>query len=351
MSEKFEVEIAPVSLAAQVAMQERLDHLAKPIKSLGQLEPLAAKLAGIYQSTDFTVRPRTCLVFAADNGVVEEGVSATPKKVTAIQAVNMLNGHTTVAALAKAYDCQVKVTDVGIDTPQPLPKVLNRRIRRGTRNLLHESAMTVEEAWQCLSIGRQMAQQEIAAGAQLIITGELGMGNTTAASAMMATILHRSAGEMVGRGSKISDQRLIHKTAVVEQALRRAGFTTTKTPEPLQILQEVGAYELGAMAGAMLGTAEAGKPLVLDGFLSYAALLLAREINPRVMDYVIPSHQSHEQASELALQALGLAPLIDLQMCVGEGSGAMMMLPWLDGIEAILKNMNTLEEMDFDFIP
>ncbi|WP_180871270.1 nicotinate-nucleotide--dimethylbenzimidazole phosphoribosyltransferase [Lactobacillus sp. 3B(2020)] len=348
---KYQVIIPAISQADAEAMQAKLDHLAKPIKSLGQLEQVACQLAGIYHSTDLKTAERTCLVFAADNGVVEEGVSATPKKVTAIQAVNMMNGHTTVAALGAAYDCKVKVIDVGIDTTKPLPKVINRRIRRGTRNLLHEPAMTTEEAIKCLEIGRSAAHQAINDGANVIITGELGMGNTTAASVMMAAILHRPAADLVGRGSKISDQRLVHKIDVVSQALQRANLDNKTTVDPIEILRQVGAYELGAMAGTMLGTAEAGKPFILDGFLSYAALLLARQINADVMNYVIPSHRSHEQASIIALNALGLTPLIDLQMCVGEGSGAMMVLPWLDGLSSILKNMNTLEEMNFNFIP
>lgn len=250
---ELNVKIPPISGDDSIAMQKKLDNLAKPVKSLGRLEELASKLAGIYHATSFSVRPRTVLVFAADNGVVAEGVSATPKKVTAIQAVNMMNGHTTVAALAKAYDCKVVVTDVGIDTANALPNVINQRIRKGTSDMLNGPAMTHEEAIRCVEIGLETARQEIANGAEVIATGELGMGNTTAASAIIAALLGKDGAEVVGIGSNISQQRLQHKIEVVDASLKRANFLNRSVDDPIHVLEEVGAFELGSMAGAMIG--------------------------------------------------------------------------------------------------
>lgn len=347
----MEIKLTAPSTQWSQKMQVKLDHLAKPVKSLGRLEELADHLAAIYRTTDLNLAKRTCLVFAADNGVVKEGVSASPEKITAIQAVNMMNGHTVVAALAREYHCRVRVFDVGINTAKPLAGVVDRKIRRGTRDMLNEAAMTVKEAQQCIAIGMDAAQGAINEGAQIITTGELGMGNTTAASAMIAALLNCSPVQVVGRGSNISDQRLRHKVEVVENSLKRAELLENSMIDPFRVLKEVGAYELGAMAGAMIGTARAQKAIILDGFLSYAALLLAERLVPGVVNYVIPSHRSKEPGSQLVLGALGIKPFIDINMCVGEGAGAMLMFPWLDGVSSILENMNTLQEMNFNFVP
>ena len=331
-------------------MQSRLDGLAKPVKSLGRLEELAVHLAGIYRTCNFTVQPRTCLVFAADNGVVKEGVSATPKAVTAIQAVNMVNGHTAVAALARAYNSKIEVFDVGIDSDKALPGVHCYKIRRSTNDMLLKPAMSYAQAVKAVEIGFTVGKSAFTAGNQLISVGELGMGNTTAASAIIAALLQLPGEKVVGKGSNISDKRLQHKIKVVDQSLQRAHLSTSQL-DPFEVLRQVGSFEIGSMSGAIIAAAATGIPVLIDGFLSYAATLLAQRIVTGVTNYVISTHISHEQGSSLVLKELHLQPYIDLQMCVGEGSGAMMLLPWLDGIESILKNMNTLKEMKFDFQP
>ncbi|WP_267201058.1 nicotinate-nucleotide--dimethylbenzimidazole phosphoribosyltransferase [Limosilactobacillus kribbianus] len=346
-----DVQLQPLDQQKMAEMQERLDNLAKPVKGLGRLEELADHLAGIYRTTDFNVKPRKCLVFAADSGVVHEGVSASPQKITAIQAVNMMKGHTTVAALAKAYDCAIQVYDIGIKTELHSPLVKVRKIRHETGDMLVEPAMTMTEAKEAVQYGFNKGIEAFEDGYQVLATGELGMGNTTAASAIIAAILGKSGEEVVGRGSNISDERLKHKVEVVDASLQRAGFFGHQTTDALKVLSEVGALELGAMAGAMLSAGAMGKPVLLDGFLSYSAALLANTICPGITAYMIPTHKSNEQGSRIVLDALKLRPYIDIQMCIGEGSGAMMILPWLDGIKAILTNMNTLQEMDFNFIP
>ena len=346
-----EVRCQPLSKEAMAKMQARLDNLAKPVKGLGRLEELADHLAGIYGTSDFDVKPRKCLVFAADSGVGHEGVSASPQKITAIQAVNMMNGHTAVAALAKAFNCHLQVYDIGINAELNSPLVEENKIRQETGDMLVEPAMTVDEARRAVQYGFDKGIEAYQAGNQVIAVGELGMGNTTAASAIIAAILGKTGEEVAGRGSNISDERLKHKIAVINKSLDRAGFSGKKNNDALTVLSEVGALELGAMAGAILAAGAMRKPVLLDGFLSYSAALLASTINPEIIAYMIPTHKSKEHGSQIVLQALGLAPYIDIDMCVGEGSGAMMILPWLDGIKSVLENMNTLQEMDFNFIP
>ena len=346
-----EIKLRSLDKEKMSAMQQKMDNLAKPVKGLGRLEELADHLAGIYRTTDFDLTPRKCLVFAADNGVVHEGVSASPQKITAIQAVNMMKGHTTVAVLAKAFKCDLQVYDIGIKTDLNFPLVKVHKIRHETEDMLHQSAMSIAEARESLQYGFNRGMKAFEEGNQVIATGELGMGNTTAASAIIAALLNKSAAEVVGRGSNISDKRLKHKVDVVNSSLERAGLKEKESPDPITVLSEVGALELGAMAGAMLSAGAMNKPVLLDGFLSYSAALLANSIKPGVVNYMIPTHKSKEQGSRIVLDALGLDPYIDINMCVGEGSGAMMLLPWLDGLKAMLTNMNTLQEMDFNFIP
>ncbi|GGI62579.1 nicotinate-nucleotide--dimethylbenzimidazole phosphoribosyltransferase [Limosilactobacillus caviae] len=346
-----ETKYRPLVQGAMKQMQVKLDNLAKPVKGLGRLEELADHLAGIYGTVDFNVKPRKCLVFAADNGVVEEGVSASPQKITAIQAVNMMKGHTAVAALAKAFDCAVQVYDLGINADLRSPLVEEHKISYSTKDMLVEPAMTRQEAMEAFQFGFEMGIKAFEEGNQVIAVGELGMGNTTAASAIVAAALGKTGEEVAGRGSNISDERLKHKIDVINRSLARAGFTNRKINDALEILSEVGAYELGAMAGAILAAGVMHKPVLLDGFLSYSAALLANLIVPGITDYMIPTHKSKEHGSQIVLEALKLNPYIDIDMCVGEGSGAMMILPWLDGIKSVLDNMNTLQEMDFNFIP
>lgn len=346
-----DVKYQPLRQDTMKRMQTKLDNLAKPVKGLGRLEELADHLAGIYGTIDFDVKPRKCLVFAADNGVVKEGVSASPQKITAIQAVNMMKGHTAVAALAKAFDCEIQVYDLGINADLHSPLVEEHKISYSTKDMLNEPAMTRQEAAQVVQFGFNTGIKAFKEGNQVIAIGELGMGNTTAASAIIAAILGKTGEEVAGRGSNISDKRLKHKVDVINGSLTRAGFKQKKTNDALKILSEVGAYELGAMAGAILAAGTMKKPVLLDGFLSYSAALLANLLLPGITDYMIPTHKSKEHGSKIALEALNLKPYIGIDMCVGEGSGAMMILPWLDGIKSVLDNMNTLQEMDFSFVP
>ncbi|MFC6169331.1 nicotinate-nucleotide--dimethylbenzimidazole phosphoribosyltransferase [Loigolactobacillus jiayinensis] len=336
-------QLPPLADQAAQAMQEIMNGLAKPVASLGRLEELAVRLARIEATTKLRLQHKTLLVFAADHGVTVEHVSATPKKVTIVQAGNMLAGHTAVAALAQAAHCHVQVIDIGIDSAHTFPGLIDAKIAYGTHNIALGPAMTRAQALQAIKIGYATAVAAINAGSDILAVGELGVGNTTTAAAVAAACLQCPATEVVGRGSNIADAKFKHKIAIVQQSLK---INQPDTDDAIDILAKVGGFEFGGKVGAMLAAAEHQTPLILDGFISYAAALLAQKIAPTITDYLVPSHVSHEQGSKRALQQLRLQPYFDLNLCVGEGTGAVMLMPWLDELNAILTQMNTLADMD-----
>ncbi len=343
---KLQSELQPVSKVARQAMRAKIDHLAKPIGGLGNLETLAVDLAGIEQRVDLKTAKRCCLVFCGDHGVEREGVSATPRQVTALQAVNMAAGRSSVAALAIANHCEVKVVDVGIDADIVDPKVINKKIRKGTRNFMVEPAMTRDEAGQDIQIGYDVAAQAIAEGNQIICLGELGIGNTTVSSAMLAVLLDLPIATVVGRGSGISEQRLVHKIKVIQHAVAK---WQPRPDDGLDVLSKVGGFEIGAKAGAMICAAEHHVPVIMDGFISYAALALAEALCPGIQDYVIASHATRQTGTQLILEKLGVTPMFNIGMATGEGTGAVVTLALIDDIQAALKYMTTLEDMQVHF--
>ncbi|MFD1123873.1 nicotinate-nucleotide--dimethylbenzimidazole phosphoribosyltransferase [Lentilactobacillus raoultii] len=336
-----------VSKVDRHKMQVRLNHLCKPIGGLGKLEELAIKLAGIEHTQQLKTSKRCCLVFAADHGIVSLGVSATPRKVTAIQAVNTVNGHTTIASLAKQFNCDVKVIDVGVAEDLENSKIIHRKIRYGTANMMTQPAMSYQEALRSINIGREQADLAIRNGNDLLLIGELGMANTTASSAILAAAYGLSVQEIVGFGSAISEKRYQHKKRVIQEVLNRR---QPDSNDPIDILSKVGGFEIGANAGVILESARQGIPVVLDGFISIAALSIAQKIYPNITDYVIPSHLSHEKGMKIVLEKVGLHPILDLHLAVGEGSGAALLLPMIDAIQALLANMNTLEDLHVGFV-
>lgn len=342
------IPISPATLSqqAELDMQTKLDKLAKPIAGLGNLESLAVKLAGIQQATDIKVSNRCCLLFSADHGVVEEEVSATPKQVTALQSINSVDRTTTIGVLTKLFNCDLKVTDVGVDYDFDDSRIIDRKIAYGTKNMVHESAMTRQQAELSIKIGMEIAEQAIAEGNDVLLIGELGIANTSSASAIIAAALDVPAEKVVGRGSNISDQRLIHKTEIVKNAL--ADRKPAKD-DALDILSQVGGFEIGAMAGAIIAAANAGVPIILDGFLTYSSCILAQKFIPDIGKHVIASHASHELGTQIALKALNLEANYNLDLAVGEGSGAALLLPWLDAIDDLLNNMTTLKNLNVHF--
>lgn len=339
--------LSPISTTARDQLQAKLDNLAKPIRGLGRLEELAIDIAGIQQTADIQVAKRTCLVYVADNGVVVEGVSATSEPITNILADNIADGHAAVSALAIARGCEVKVYDVGLAGPHHVnSKLIDKRIKAGTNDILKAPAMSREEAIQSIKVGYDTALEAIEAGTDLLLIGEAGLGNTTLASAIVATMLNVPVADVVSAGSHVKDATVQNKLKVVETAVKQWQPDAT---DPIDVLSKLGAFELGAKTGAILCAAEHGVPLILDGFLSDTSALLAEAIQPGVTQHLIASHSSKESGANRVLEYLGLKPYLDFNLAAGEGTGAVMLLAEIDDIQAVLQHMNRLEDLNFEY--
>ncbi len=333
--------ISPLDIIIKNKMQKKLDGLVKPPGSLGRLEQLAIQLASISSTTDIQYKQKAILVFAADHGVFHEGVAVTPQNVTAIQAKNMTKGLTGVCALAHVSQSQVIVTDVGIIDTVPISEIHHYKICEGTRNIAQGPAMTIAQAIKAIEVGIKTAQRHIQQGIQLIGVGEIGIANTTAAAAMISVLCHKEADCVVGLGANLPAKQRQHKVNVVNTAIQ---INRPNPDQPIDILAKLGGLELGAMSGAILAAAALKIPIVLDGFLSYASALIACRLCPHVNAYLIPSHMSTEQGARIALDALGLRPYLDMEMRLGEGSGAALLFPIIDAACAMGEYMGTLSD-------
>lgn len=335
--------IRPLDEQAMARAQQRLDGLLKPPGSLGRLESLAVQLTGIMGDRPLAFTGKELMVMVADHGVYAEGVAISPRIVTAIQAANMVKGTTGVCVLAANAGAAVTVVDMGIDCEQPLPGLLDRRMGRGCGNIATGPAMTLDQARAVLEIGAALVAEAVARGVTLFGVGELGMANTTPAAALVSVLTGAPAAEVVGRGANLPLSMLAHKTDVVERAI------AVNRPDPqdgVGVLAKVGGFDLGGMAGVMLGAAAEGLPVILDGFLSYAAALIACRIAPRARPYLIPSHLSAEKGAKIALAHLDLRPYFDLEMRLGEGSGAALAMNLVDAACAVFNDMGTLAASD-----
>ncbi|WP_413738886.1 nicotinate-nucleotide--dimethylbenzimidazole phosphoribosyltransferase [Sodalis sp. RH21] len=332
--------IRPLDAAAMTRAQQRLDSLLKPPGSLGRLETLAVQLAGIMGDRPLAFTGKQLMVMIADHGVYQEGVAVSPRVVTAVQAANMVKGITGVCVLAANAGAGVTAVDLGIDSEQPLPGLVNRRMGRGSGNIACEPAMTAAQARHVLEVGADLVCGLVGQGVTLFGVGELGMANTTPAAALVSVLTGSPAADVVGRGANLPVSMLQNKIDVVERAI------ACNRPDPqdgVDVLAKVGGFDLGGMAGVMLGAAAQGVPVILDGFLSYAAALVACRIAPQVRPYLIPSHLSAEKGAKIALAHLDLRPYFDMEMRLGEGSGAALAMNLVDAACAVYHNMGTLE--------
>lgn len=347
MQKSFDnVKLHSISKEAQTKMQDKLDNLSKPIKGLGQLEYLADKLAGIEGTTDLKIAKRTCLVYVADHGIVTEAVSATSEPISNVLSENVAEGHACVNALAMRNNCDVKVIDVGLAGDYKTTKMANEKIQRGTKNMLTSDAMTREDAVKSIQIGYDTAKQAIADGNEMLLLGEVGLCDTSASSAIVATMLSLTVDEVVDKGSDISVKQFEHKKQVIKDIL---AARKPDQSDALGVLSKVGGFEIGATIGTMIAGAETGVPVVMDGFISDAAAVLAKAIYPEIADHLIASHLSGEKGAQRVLDYLGLKPLLQLGMAVGEGSGAVVALALIDDIQSVLVNMNTLQDLNFEY--
>jgi nicotinate-nucleotide--dimethylbenzimidazole phosphoribosyltransferase len=325
------------------AARQRQAVLTKPAGSLGTLERLHVQLAAIQRTPLPVIEHPAVLVVAADHGVADIGVSAYPKQVTGEMANNFARGGAAINVLADDAGARLLVTDLGIDWQgrTPPPEIVRMPVGAGTNNLADGPAMTREQATSALEAGLYLAERLVADGADLIALGEMGIGNTTASAALIAALTGRPARDVTGLGTGIDLERWEHKIAVVEKALARPSI---RPDDPLGVLAEVGGFEIGALAGAMIGGAAAGVPILLDGLIVGAAALLAVALAPAVGPYLIASHRSVEPGHRVVLELLELEPLMDLGLRLGEGSGAAIALHLIRLACRLPREMATFDE-------
>ena len=303
--------ITSLDETAMSAARERQAPQAKPPGSVGRLEDMSVQLAGISGKVHNSVEKKHLLVFAADNGVVEEGVSSAPQSVTLQQTINLTRHKTGASVLAKCFGCGITVCDVGVNADIREPAVLNRKIAYGTQNIAKGPAMTREQALTALLTGAELAQT---IDADVFGIGEMGIGNTTTSSAVLSVLLDADVESVTGRGGGITDDSFRKKKAVIQSAIQ---LNQPDKNDVIDVLSKVGGFDLAAMCGAYLGSAAAKKPVVIDGFISAVAALCAVKLCPNVRHYLIPSHASYEIGYQLAMDALELQPNFLLNMRLG----------------------------------
>ena len=331
--------------AAIAQAQARLDNLAKPPGSLGELEAIAAKLAGISGQMVYDTSKRCIIIMAADNGVVEEGVAAAPQGVTYAHTLNFTKGITGVNVLAKQFNADLIIVDMGINGDISHPLVLDRKIRKSTGNIAKGPAMSHDEAQKAIITGIKTAIEAVENGYKLLGAGEMGIGNTTTTAAVLCALTGIKPEQAAGKGAGLSDEAYRNKINVIYKALE------LNKPDPedaLDVLAKVGGFDIAAMAGVYIGAAVMRVPVVIDGFISIAATLAASKLNPLVKGYMFASHASAEQGYIHASNALGLRPCLHLNMRLGEGSGCPIMFAIMDAACAILRGMGTFEQGNID---
>ena len=334
--------VSPLNKAAMEKAVARQSQLAKPPGSLGRLEELSVQMAGITGKVHNKIEKKHLLVFAADNGVVAEGVSSAPQSVTLLQTVNLTRAKTGASVLCRHFGCEITVCDVGVNADIKEPKVLNRKIAYGTQNIVHGPAMTREQAVQAIMTGIELAQST---SADVIGIGEMGIGNTTTSSAVLSVLLAADVEAVTGRGGGITDVAFQKKKQVIRDAI---AINQPEQNDVIDVLAKVGGFDIAAMCGAFIGAAATRRPVVIDGFISAVAALCACRLCPNVRGYLIPSHASYEIGYKLAIDAMGLQPIFLLGMRLGEGSGCPLAFEVLSAACAILNDMATFDQAGID---
>ena len=335
-------QITPLDPQWTARAQERLDSLTKPPGSLGKLEELAAHYVAIREEFFPRLEIKRIVVFAGDHGVVAEGVSAFPQEVTFQMVANFIRGGAAINVLARQAGARVEVVDIGVNHDfEPGLNLIARKVAYGTRNLAQEPAMSREEALRAVWVGVERAQEAVEDGVDVLAAGDMGIGNTTAAAALAAVFTDRPVGAVTGRGTGIDPSRVTHKVAVINRAL---ALNRPTADDPIGALAAVGGLEIASIAGLVLGAAAARRPLVLDGFIATAGALVAARLVPAVVDYLIAAHRSVEPGHQIILDHLGLKPLVNLNMRLGEGTGAALGMNLLEAGWRVYREMATFEE-------
>ena len=330
--------VIPLDEAAMAAARQRQAQLAKPPGSLGRLEDLSVQLAGITGKVHNSVKNQHLLVFASDNGVVEEGVASAPQSVTLSQTINLTRAKTGASTLCRHFGCGITVCDVGVNAEVREPRVLNKKIAYGTNNIVRGPAMTRDQAIRAIMTGMELAADT---EAEVLGIGEMGIGNTTTSAAVLSVLLDADVEAVTGRGGGITDQSFLKKKQVIRTAIE------TNKPDKqdvIDVLAKVGGFDIAAMCGAFIGAAATRRPVVIDGYISAVAALCAYRLCPEAVHYFVPSHASFEIGYKLAMDAMKLEPLFLLGMRLGEGSGCPLAFQILDAACGIINDMATFEQ-------
>lgn len=328
-----------------IAADKRITSLAKPLKSLGKLEEISIKLSGITGKVKNDIAKKMVIIMCSDNGVVEEGVASAPQSVTLAQTINFTKGLTGVAVLAKANNTELMVVDVGINCDFNHPDVINRKIRKSTYNMAKGSAMSYEEATQGMLIGIETVKNAKDRGYEILGVGEMGIGNTSTSSAVLSALTDINVEDVVGRGGGITDETFKWKKEVIKNALKTNKPTKD---DPIDVVSKVGGFDIAAMAGVFLGAAYYKIPVVIDGFISAVAALIAFRLNSKTKEYMFTSHDSRELGFKVAMEELKLSPILNLDMALGEGSGCPLAFSIIDSACAVMNNMATFEEAEIN---
>lgn len=328
-------------LDAAAEVRRLIDGKAKPLGALGRLEDLAVQLAAIQGTTAPRAERATILLFAGDHGMVEDGVSAYPQAVTAAMVGMILDGRASINAFARTVGAEVRVIDAGVAADLPShPNLQSSKVRPGTRSAVHEPAMTPEECAQALACGAEAAKRAIADGTDIVALGEMGIGNTASASLLLHRLGPAPLEDCIGLGAGHDDEGLARKRQALAAAVARwPGYGV------LEVLRQFGGFEIAGMAGAALAAAAARRPVVVDGFISSAAILAAVRIQPELLPFCIFAHGSAEKGHRLMLERLSAEPLLDLGMRLGEGTGAALALPILKSAAAMVREVASLAEV------
>lgn len=340
-----EVKVKPLNAQAMEAARRRVDALAKPLGSMGKLETMAVQMAGIYGEIPFTLGWKRITVFAADNGIWEEGITSVPQSVTLKQAVNMTRGLTGVCTMAAYAGCEVQVVDMGINAQLNCPEVLDRKLGYGTENMARGPAMSRAQAEAALMTGFKLAHEAARQGVRVLAPGEMGICNTSTSAAVLSALTGMPVEDTVGKGAGLTEEQFEKKRAAVARALQ---VNRPDPADPIDVLSKVGGFDIGGMAGMFIGAADARLPVVIDGFIAMVAALVAVRLHPLVRSYLFPSHVSKEKAFLAAAREVGVQPYLDMEMRLGEGSGCPLAMMMMEAALRMVHGMVTFESTQID---
>lgn len=337
--------IAAADRKSMEASKAHWDNIAKPLDGLGLLEQMIIRISGIQRTPDISIKNKAIVVMCADNGVIAEGVAQSGNDVTAIVSANIAKGLASVNRMAGIAGARVVTVDIGVAQDISAPDLIIKKVARGTKNMAEGPAMTKEEALEAIHIGIDMVKSLKEEGIQILGTGEMGIGNTTSSSAIASVLLHMPVKEVTGKGAGLSKAGILHKAAVIEQAI------ALNKPEPgdaLDVLAKVGGLDIAGLTGVFLGGAYYGIPVVIDGLISGIAALIAARLCPAALDYMLPSHMSNEPSCRALMKELGLEPIIHGRLALGEGTGTALLFPMLDMAYEVYSENSTFEDVHID---